>query len=210
MFSLRFPTNIEQAKKWLEAIRFYNEIQISGANGMVCCKHFQSHEFQMVKGRIYKLLPGVVPSVFFAFGENDQIPEIPLSPELSEIPKLTTLIPLIPEIAPSVHSSKNQSGDDDSNAIAAIDDEECDQSVQENTINTSNLLQNARNRFINISHRRWTDKARYLKRRVHRLKATAKQISQTISEMKKQQKKDAELLKTLEVFRISSIENIFD
>lgn len=189
---------------------------MSGANGMVCCKHFQSHEFQMVKGKIYKLLPGVVPSVFLALEENDQIPEmpkiseipaIPLSPEKSEMPKLTTLIP---EITLSDHSSKFQSGDDGNNAIAAIDDEESDHSVQDNSINTTNLLQTDRNRFIKISNRRWTDKAQYLKRRINRLKATAKRISKTISELKKQQNKDAELLTTLEVGRISSNENKFD
>lgn len=135
---------------------------------MICFKHFQSHEFQMRKGVIFKLVPGTIPSVFRVLEKNIQIPETtetPLSPELpelSELPKLTTLTP---EIAPS-----DQCVHEDENRIRLIS-----------------------------SHRRWREKARYTKKKVNRLRATAKQLSQTISEMKKQQKKDAELFRILEV-----------
>lgn len=167
--------------------------------GMVCSEHFQSHDLQMIKGKIHKLVPGAIPSIFLTFGEKVQIPEIPLSPEVSESPKLTTLTP---EIA----APKALSVDDGDNGL---DGGESDQYVnedvcietQENTENTANLnselTQCVRNRLVN--NRRWKDKARNLRKRVYRLRTTAKQISQSISEMKKQKKKDAELLNFLEV-----------
>lgn len=204
-FHFRFPTNVEQAQKWVEAIRLYNERPIHGANGMVCFEHFQSHEFQMIKGKIHKLIPGAIPSVFLAFKENVRTPEIILSPEAPELSELPTLTP---EIAPSAQSSKHDSGKDGCNAGNTIYGEECDQCVhedetdetQENTTKIySKLLQNVPNRLIKKPHRRWTDKTRYLKKRINRLRATANQIRQGIFEMKKQKKKDVELLNILEV-----------
>lgn len=201
VFPCRYPTKIEQANKWLEAIRLHNETPIFGANGLICLKHFQRQEFQMRKGEIYKLVPGAIPSVFPALEKTIQISEsneTPLSElsELSESPRLTTL-----DIDPS--DPNGQSVEE----IALIDSK--DQSVHEEIVSSNPCDQcvhedeNATNvsyRFVSL-HRRWREKTRYEKKKVNRLRATAKQLSQNISEMKKQQREDAELLKLLEVCR---------
>lgn len=175
LFPHRFPTNTEQAKKWLENIRLHNQKPVYGANGLICCEHFQNHDFHMRKGQIFKLVPGAIPSVFVELEENIQIvetSETSLSPELPELTELT-----------------------ESQGCVYEDDEEDENGKVAKALHRANL--------IISKHRRRTDKSRYMKKRVNRLRATANQLSKSILEMRKKQKKDAELLKALEVCRIN-------